>query len=136
MQRYRRRSVPDRASFELSEEDVGESVRVVVLRGDADRFRAPTVTHALQRAWADDRTVVVDMSEMTFMDSSMLAALVAASDHARRRAEPLVLVVGAARLRRSLEVKGLGQLLAVADSREQALAMVQRRGDESMPEPA
>ncbi len=110
---------------------MGESVRVIGLRGDADRFRAETVTRAIQRAWADGRTVVVDMSDTEFMDSSMLAALVAASDQARRRAESVVLVVRARRLKRSLEVKGLSGLLVVAESREQALELVEaaRGGD-------
>jgi len=128
--------VPDEGPFELIEEDVGESVRVIALRGDADRFRAETVSRAIQGAWGDGRTVVVDMSDTAFMDSSMLAALVAASDQARRRPESLVLVVRAARLKRSLEVKGLGGILTVADSREQALEIVERGGDETVPEPA
>ena len=113
---------------------MGESVRVIALRGDADRFRAETVSRAIQDSWGDDRTVIVDMSDTAFMDSSMLAALVAASDQARRRAESLVLVVRAPRLKRSLEVKGLGGILTVVDSREQALELVERGGDETVPE--
>jgi anti-anti-sigma factor len=128
--------VPDQDPFEIIEEDVGQSVRVIALRGDADRFRADTVTHAVQRAWSHGRTVVIDMSDTAFMDSSMLAALVAASDQARRRAETLVLVVRAPRLKRSLEVKGLSGILTVADSREQALELVESGGDESMSAPA
>jgi anti-anti-sigma factor len=122
--RYLRRLVPDRSSFELTEEDVGDGVRVVVLRGDADRFHAAAVTEAIAGARADGRAVVVDMAQTTFMDSSMLAALVAASEGRRVPAGSLALVVGPPRLRRSLGVKGLGAILTVADSREKAVELV------------
>jgi anti-sigma B factor antagonist len=127
--------VPDRDRFELIGEDVGDDVRVLVLRGDADRYRAEEVNRAIRRARENGRRVVVDMSETSFMDSSMLAALVAASEDARRQADAVVLVVQTARLRRSLEVKGLGGILTVAESREQALRLLAERGDASADEP-
>jgi anti-anti-sigma factor len=128
--------VPERSSFELTTEDVGDATRIVVLRGDADRFRVDAVRRAIQAARADDRGVVVDMAETTFMDSSMLATLVAASDDSRRRGGRLVLVVQTPRLRRSLEVKGLSGILAVAASRADALDLLAAEGGESVPKPA
>jgi anti-anti-sigma factor len=132
--------VPERGSFELTTEDVGDSVRIVVLRGDADRFRAEQVTRAIQGARADGRTAVVDLAETDFIDSSMLAAFVAASDDSRRDGGELVLVVETPRLRRSLEVEGLGGILTVADSRAHALELLDASGGEapgeSVPEPA
>ena len=128
--------MPERSSFELITEDVGDAIRVVVLRGDADRYRAEAVRRTIQGARADDRAVVVDMAETTFMDSSMLATLVAASDDSRRRGALLVLVVQTPRLRRSLEVKGLSGILAVAGSRTEALDLLTAEGGESVPEPA
>jgi anti-anti-sigma factor len=115
--------VPDR-SFELIREDAGDAVRVIAVRGDADRFHAEAVSRAIQAARDDDRDVVVDLSEAAFMDSSMLATLVAASEQSRLRARELVLIVQTPRLRRSLEVKGLAGILRVADSREQALELL------------
>jgi anti-anti-sigma factor len=123
--------VPDRSSFELTTEDVGDAVRIVALRGDADRFQAEFVTRAIRAARAEGRAVVVDMAQTTFMDSSMLAALVAASDHDEQPSQRLVLIVGTPRLRRSLEVKGLGSILSVTDSREKALELLAGGGDES-----
>jgi anti-sigma B factor antagonist len=132
--------VPERDSFELTTEDVGDAVRIVALRGDADRFRAEEVTRAIQGARADGRTVVIDLAETAFMDSSMLATFVAASDDSRRHGDDLILVVATPRLRRSLEVKGLSGILTVTDSRAHALELLGARGDEasgeSVPEPA
>ena len=132
--------MPDSGSFEITIEDVGDDIRIVALTGDADRFRAEAVTRAVQAARTESRAVVVDLAKTTFMDSSMLAALVAASEQGRKRAERLVLVVKTPRLRRSLEVKGLNTILVVAGSREQAVELLAGRGDasagESVPEPA
>jgi anti-sigma B factor antagonist len=116
--------VPDRGAFELTKEDVGEAVRVIALRGDADRSRADAVAEAVQAARDDDRDVVVDLSQTTYMDSSMLAALVAASEQGRLRDRELVLVVQTPRLRRSIEVKGLAGILRVTETREQALELL------------
>ena len=132
--------MPERGSFELTTEDVGDDVRIVALRGDADRFRAEEVSRAIQRARADGRTALVDLAGTVFMDSSMLAAFVTASDEARRAGGELVLVVETPRLRRSLEVKGLGGILTVADSRAHALDLLGAGGGEaageSVSEPA
>jgi anti-anti-sigma factor len=127
-------------SFELTTEDVGDTIRIVAVRGDADRFRAEAVTRAIERARSDECAVIVDMAETTFMDSSMLATLVAASDDSRRHGGMLVLVVATPRLRRSLEVKGLTGILTVAGSRTDALDLLAAEGGESagesVPDPA
>jgi anti-sigma B factor antagonist len=129
--------VPERDSFELTTEDVGDAVRIVALRGDADRFRVEGVARAIRAAREEGRTVVVDLAATTFMDSSMLGTLVAASDDTRRGGGELVLIVETPRLRRSLEVKGLGGILTVVDSRAHALDLIQgESAGDSMPEPA
>ena len=123
--------MPDPTSFALTTEDVGDSVRVLVVRGDADRFRAEAVSRAIETGRADDRDVVVDLSAATYLDSSMLAALVGASEQGRRRSQALVLVVDTPRLRRSFEVKGLQTILRVTSSRDQALDLLARPADQA-----
>jgi anti-anti-sigma factor len=116
--------VPEGGPFDLTTEDVGDAIRVVVVSGDADRFRADAVARAIQQARDDGRDVVVDLSQASYMDSTMVATLVAASERGRRRSARLVIVVKAARLRRSLEVKGLEPILTVSESREDALELL------------
>jgi anti-anti-sigma factor len=119
--------VADASSFQLITEDVGDRVRVVALRGDADRFRVKEVGHAIEAARADDREVVIDLSAATYVDSSMLAALVSASERDRRRSDALVVLVETPRLRRSFEVKGLQTILRVAANRDDAVEMAAKR---------
>jgi anti-sigma B factor antagonist len=116
--------VPERGSFEIVTEDVGDGVRLVAVRGEADRFRAEAVSRAIRSAGEGDRHVIVDLSEATYMDSSMIATFVAASEQSRREAREVVLVVGTPRLRRALEIKGLVSILHVAGSRDQALELL------------
>jgi anti-sigma B factor antagonist len=114
----------DQGSFQLSREDVDDRVSVVVLCGDADRFRTEAVAAAIEEARRDGRDVVVDLTGATYLDSSMLAALVAASEQTRRRSAPLVVVCDNERLRRSFELKGLEPILRLAETRDDALDLL------------
>lgn len=122
----------DPNTFQLSHEDVGPRVRILAVRGEADRFSTDAVDAAVEDARTAGRGVIVDLSDATYLDSSMLATLVVASEEGRRRAQPLVILCATPRLRRSLELKGLQSILRVTDSREQAVALVESspRGDE------
>lgn len=127
----------DPRSFQIVPEDVGSGVRILAVHGEADRFGTDAVSSAVQDARDDGRAVVVDLDQTSYLDSSMLATLVAASEQGRQGAEPLVILCSATRLRRSLELKGLQSILVLADSREQALAMIESarggRADRSDP---
>ena len=123
------------SSFELTPRDVGDAVRILVARGDADRFRTDEMAAAIESARRDGRNVVIDLSEVSYLDSSMLATLVAASEHGRRRAETLVVLCKTPRLRRSLELKGLEAILHLAATREEALKVLSGGGEAwSVPE--
>jgi anti-sigma B factor antagonist len=122
--------MPNQHLFELTAEDVGDA-RVVTVHGEADRFRTEEVSGAIEAARRDDRQVVVDLSAVTYLDSSMLAALVAASEQGRRRAEPLVIVCETPRLRRSLQLKGLEAILQIVESRERALELLAGSGGDA-----
>jgi anti-anti-sigma factor len=98
-------------------------VRIIAVQGEADRFRTDAVSAAIEAARSEGRAVVIDLSEASYLDSSMLATLVAASERGRADGERLVVLCEAPRLRRSLELKGLQAVLRLADTREQALAL-------------
>jgi anti-sigma B factor antagonist len=126
--------MPGQDSFEVTTEDVGDA-RVLGVRGEADRFRTEEVSGAIDAARREGRKAVVDLSAVTYLDSSMLAALVAASEQGRRRAEPLVIVCETPRLRRSLQLKGLETILQIVESREQALELLAGSGEDVPPVP-
>jgi anti-sigma B factor antagonist len=85
-----------------------------------DRFRTATV--AGFDDLHDGEILVLDLTEVTFLASHGLQALVQATEAARQRREPLRIVVDHNRLViRPLQLTGLAQVLALFDTIEDAL---------------
>lgn len=91
------------------------AVPVVALSGEADILTAPQIRHALFAVVARQATVVVDMSRLTFIDSTALGVLVVA----RKR---FALAGGGARLaglrppvRRVFDITGLSDVFPILD---------------------
>ncbi|HVL85468.1 MAG TPA: anti-sigma factor antagonist [Pseudonocardia sp.] len=116
--------------LELDTREVGPAAALIVTaRGEIDlhtagRLRA-TVADALTRL-SDLPTagapVVVDLTDVTFLASAGLAALVAAARDAHSRREPLRVVVDHTRpVVRPIELAGLDDVLALYRSVEDAL---------------
>jgi anti-anti-sigma factor len=80
------------ASVELSKRS--NAVHLVRLSGEFDVSSVPDVATALDEAIADpqSRTLAVDLSAVTFLDSTMLQALVSARDRAQLARKPVWLV--------------------------------------------
>jgi anti-anti-sigma factor len=121
--------MPDPGSFQLTREDLTNRISLLALRGDADRSRTDAVGRAIEEARGEGRELIVDLSQTAYLDSSMLAALVTASQRTRRRSHPLVVICRSERLRRSFQLKGLERILRMADTREEALAILSADGD-------
>jgi anti-anti-sigma regulatory factor len=99
------------------------AARVVELRGEHDLATLPAVREALLHV----RSLVVDLSEATFIDSSVIGALMHAGQHAR-----LVIVSPAGtRPRNVLDFVRAGDIVAVVESRATALEAIggAERGD-------
>ncbi len=102
-----------------SVERVGETV-LVRLVGELDLHNAEEVRDALKGAVdAGPGKIVVDMSEVDFLDSTALGVLIEARSRLGRDA--LVLAAPQLETRRTLEVSGLDRHLTVADSVDTAL---------------
>ncbi len=86
-----------------------EDVQVFVLRGELDVANAEEVKQALTAA---SGSVVVDLSELSFIDSSGLTALVHARDDVCGRGGRLVLRGANGSVRRVFEITGLTHFLA------------------------
>ena len=67
------------------------------------------------------RGVVVDLSEVTFMDSTGIGVLLNALRHFTLRHGTLVLVCPTERVLRPFQITGLTEIISVYDSREKAL---------------
>lgn len=88
---------------------------VVRVRGDLDAATAPTLQASLVETVEKARTrIVIDLTDVPFIDSSGLGALVAVRKRALERDVPVVLRSPHDRVRMVLEVTGLaGKVFAV-----------------------
>jgi anti-sigma B factor antagonist len=100
---------------------------IVTLRGEHDLSSEPALAQALDAACVR-LGVVVDLSACSFMDSSVIGALLRCARSLHRREGLLELVVpsGARALRRVLEVMSVHSMLPVHETRAAAIARIER----------
>ena len=102
---------------------LADGTYVVFVTGEVDMSTATTLVVSLAAPTLDRaRSIVVDLSACTFMDSSGLKALAGTCRHLSASDQRLALVVGT-RLLRSLDVAGLGDALAIHASLTAALVL-------------
>jgi anti-sigma B factor antagonist len=80
-------------------------------RGEVDLATMAAFEQTLERGIDTDRDLVVDLSELTFIDAAGLRALAAAADRLRRGGRRLRLVRPTHSLDRLLHLVGLGDLI-------------------------
>ncbi len=90
--------------------------KAVVLAGELDLYRAPEIERALIDAAEPGRILVVDLHAVTFLDSTMLALLIAADRRQRDRGSELRILVGARTPMSAFEVTGLDRRLSIGDA--------------------
>jgi anti-anti-sigma factor len=95
---------------------------LIVAMGEIDIGTADQVADAVSAALsAGQKRVLLDFAQVTFIDSSGLAALVKAHREADAGGATLALVQPTPQTLKLIQVLGLDQLLFVYDTREQAL---------------
>jgi anti-sigma B factor antagonist len=101
------------------------SAMVVTVAGEVDMFTAPRLESAVGRALADPAVgmIVVDLTDVDFLDDAGLSALVTAHRAAERQDDPLRIVVDHNRpVVRPLQITGLERVLALYYDVAEALA--------------
>ncbi|MFC4062760.1 STAS domain-containing protein [Planomonospora corallina] len=85
----------------------------VIMRavGELDLAAAPILREQMERIWAlpEVAVLILDLSELTFCDSTGLAVLVATSRRSRERGTRLMLAGVGGRLARLLAITGLSE---------------------------
>jgi anti-sigma B factor antagonist len=119
------------ASFEVSRSLLDRSTALVTVVGEIDFETAPRFDQSLSEAVEDESThgIVVDLSAVSFLDSSALNALIRCFERQKQRMEGLCLVARDSRVTTLLEVTRLDRVLRVVPDREQALRYVTGRAD-------
>jgi len=97
--------------------DVG-GVTVLVLKGELDVSTSAELERELDRLGGRD-SVVVDLRELQFIDSTGLSVLVRAHQRAVEAGRSFALVPGSGQAQRLLELTGLDERLTIAPGLEE-----------------
>lgn len=102
------------------------SAVVVVVTGEVGAENAHVLRASLDKAAATEpvRPVVLDMSEVPFIDSTCLGVLVRGHKALRAAGGSLSFVVVAGPVRRVLEISGLDSVLVLDETLDEALSRV------------
>lgn len=106
--------------MKLQTSTIGEAT-IVALSGDVDLRHSPTLRKALMELMFDRRPVVVDLSGVTYVDSSGIAGLVEAYQMARKNGTRFILAAISAPAMRVLQLARLDKVFALADTVEDGL---------------
>ena len=113
-------SILSTGSFRSVEESVDDGTQLVSIYGDVDLKTARSFRAALDEAAQEGKQrLVVDMSEVPFMDSSGLAALIGAQKAFKDQTR--LVVVCPDNLRRIFEVTRLDSIVSVVSTLPEAL---------------
>ncbi len=112
--------VDDGVSIDL---DRRGGVVVLAVRGEIDMANATDVSTRLLTASGDSSSIVLDLGELTYIDSAGIRMLFDLSEQLGRDQRQLVLAVGPdAPVRRALEITKLDTLVTVESSLTAAVA--------------
>ncbi len=108
----------------------GTSITVVTLNGELDLGVLEVFDEALAERPDDAMGVVVDLTELAFVDSAGIQALVAARDALEEAGQPnAFVVVPRSNVERIRQMTGLLERLASHPDRDSALAVVAPAGE-------
>ncbi len=112
--------------FHLSQESIDARTHVIHVRGEIHVSTAPEFSECLNQALADGKTaVVLDLSEVEFIDSTGLSVLLNGLRRVIRRQGSLVLACSNPTVLRLFQITRLDGTFDIQPTREQALARVQ-----------
>ncbi len=114
--------------FEATAARLDDGLRVIAVRGELDLSTAADLEAPLEEAIASgDASVLIDLSDCEFIDSTGIALIVRAWQRLDRGAEGdgngrVVICSGNDQVRRVLEITGLELSIPIHSTREEALA--------------
>jgi len=108
--------------FSVSSERAGDDLGIVAVGGEVDIFTAPRFKECLVELLDSGvRRVVVDLSEVTFIDSTALGVLIGGVRRAHAAGGAMTLVVVNRPVERVLSITGLDRVFSMYATRAEAL---------------
>src|SRR5690242_8613356 len=109
--------------FAITEQGSAAGHFVIAARGEIDLFTAPelkqVVTDAIE---SGERRVVIDLTDVSFLDSTALGVLIGAVKRLRSRGGALAIVNTEPSITKTFEITGLDQIFTILPGRDEALA--------------
>lgn len=108
--------------FDIEERSIGADTRVVAVKGEIDLFTAPEFKQAVRAAIDDgaDR-IVVDLAEVSFIDSSSLGVLIGAHRRLKGHGGQLFVACERDSILKTFKITGLDTVFSLVPSVEAAL---------------
>jgi anti-sigma B factor antagonist len=104
--------------FSISDEKVDDSTHAVAVTGEIDLFTAPEFQQRIATPIDDGATrVVVDLTDVTFIDSSSLGVLIGAHQRLKPRGGGLVIVCDDRTIVNTFKITGLDSVFEIVSSR-------------------
>ena len=100
---------------------------MITLSGESDAYVAPRIRSDLATAIGAEAPLVVDLTQATFIDSTIVGILLEGLADCEKRERPLLLLLpedAAPEIHRLFEITGLGSLLPVVRSWDEATVRV------------
>jgi anti-sigma B factor antagonist len=114
-----------------SVELIDERIAAIELKGEWDLALEAVLRQEINGGLSDDRDVIVDLSEATFIDASIIGALIEGHGNAETRGASLVLQLGTAEIvDRVLQLTRIEDVIPRSGTRARAVQMLseQRTG--------
>jgi anti-anti-sigma factor len=119
------RRAPDVVAANIRVVRATDTTTALAVEGECDLTTAPGLSDIAQRVIAEGRNLIIDLSDVSFLDASTVRALLDADVAAQQRGCELVVQLGRATfVERVLSITGADRKLVTAATRGAAMALV------------
>jgi anti-sigma B factor antagonist len=113
--------------LEISTADLGEGVATVAVAGEVDLYTAPALKQAIgETIDGGARSVLVDLSRTTFIDSTTLGVLMGAVKRLRPAGGEVAIVCSDPNVRKIFSITLLDRIFAIFESADEGIAHLRR----------
>ena len=110
-------------NFDIKTEQLGDDAYVISLAGEVDLYTAPEFKQQLLEVIGQGaKSVIVDLTDTTFIDSTTLGVLVGGVKRLRAQDGRLALVCSDRNITKIFEITGLDRVFTIYPTRDEALA--------------
>jgi anti-sigma B factor antagonist len=110
-------------NFDIKTEQLGNGTALISLAGEVDLYTAPEFKQQLLEVIGEGaKTVLVDLTDTTFIDSTTLGVLVGGVKRLRPNGGQLALVCNDRNITKIFEITGLDRVFTIYPTRDEAIA--------------